>query len=166
MNTSGINNEVDRQRPHGDLPMGLRPSPSSLPIGEPETQPERVQDHEQHPEAVDQDSVTHRTELSYRSILTSSPIHQAGRHDGRPRALLPVRRLTKRVAWIKERHGQPEPAKDVGTDDAALATRCQQVTRAEGRGMVHPACGPSAAPGGRATRTASRRRPSRLSPRP
>ena len=29
---------------------------SSLPTGEPEAQPERVQDHEEHPEPVDQDA--------------------------------------------------------------------------------------------------------------
>ena len=62
--------EIDHQRPHGDLPMG-KGLCQQLADRKPEAQPERVQDHEEHPEPVDQDDHTGLSCHS-RSLLSSS----------------------------------------------------------------------------------------------
>ena len=90
MNSERDDDEVDHQRPHGDLPVG-NDLCQQLADRKPETQPERVQDHEEHPEPVDQDALTgHIAPFSRATTLTKHPSTTTCNHPRR--AILTTRR--------------------------------------------------------------------------
>ena len=108
--------EIDHQRPHGNLPMG-KGLCQQLADRKPEAQPERVQDHEEHSKPVDQDALTglscHIAPFSRaddppgwtQSLTISNPTSGSSRHS-QARPLQPLRHDVRSERTRPPGHGR------------------------------------------------------------